>query len=81
MVEVSKEKLLMNYNLATMIALFVNNTMSGKEIPSINELYPAIYGEEKKPEEDDDYKAMMLYKEQMIDYANEYNLMRRDKKK
>lgn len=71
--ERSKYDLTMNYNLATMIAQFVNLGLNGKPIPSIGEIYPGLFNT-VKPVEDNRW---MLWKERMIDYAHEYNKRRK----
>lgn len=69
----AKEILASNYNLASMVATFVGCSLTGKQIPDINELYPTQFQEEK-PIEDD--KSWMIYKEQMIDFAIAHNKQR-----
>jgi len=71
--ERSKYDLTMNYNLATMIAQFVNLGLNGKPIPSIGEIYPGLFNT-VKPVEDNRW---MLWKERMIDYAHEHNKRRK----
>lgn len=41
--ERSKYSITNNYNLASMIAQFVNLGLNGKPIPSIGELYPGLF--------------------------------------
>ena len=73
--ERSKMELINNYNLATQIAQFVNLGLNGKPIPPISELYPGLFNQSaSKPAEDNRW---MLWKEQMIDYANQHNKKRR----
>lgn len=72
--EKSKYDLTMNYNLASMIAHFVNLGLNGKPIPSIGEIYPGLFNTTVEPVEDNRW---MLWKERMIDYANEHNKRRR----
>lgn len=72
----SKSQMINNYNLAMQIAQFVNLGLNGKQIPSIEELYPGVFTP-SKPEEDNRW---MLWKERMIDYAHEYNKRRKQQK-
>ena len=71
--ERSKYSITNNYNLATMIAQFVNLGLNGKPIPSIGELYPGLFNT-AEPVEDNRW---MLWKERMIDYAHEHNKRRK----
>ena len=75
--EKSKYDLTMNYNLATMIAQFVNLGLNGKPIPSIGEVYPGLFNTTTQPVEDNRW---MLWKERMIDYAHEHNKRRKAQK-
>lgn len=69
-----KQKRQEYYLEATLIANFVGCVIGGKQIPAIHQVFPEIYQEEVKiDQEKRDYQAMMLYKEQMLDYANRVN--------
>lgn len=70
----AKEKLMLDYHLAANVAAFVNLGLNGKPIPSFFELYPNLIEEE--PQED---KGWILYKEQLIDFANSHNKRRKIK--
>ena len=61
-----------------MTAYFIGDIINGKQIPPIQQVFPELYPEEmKKQQEEQDYKAMMLYKEQMLDFANYHNKRRK----
>lgn len=70
-------ELMNNYNLAAQVAQFVNLGLNGKPIPPISELYPGVFTQNKPVEEDNRW---LLWKERMIDYANEYNKRRHKEK-
>lgn len=58
------------YLVASLTANFVGCVMNGKQIPPIHQVFPEVYEElAQKEQEEQDYRAMMLYKEQMLDYA------------
>lgn len=66
------------YTLASLTAQFTLTLYGGKPIPSLEEVFPALAKE--NPEEEKinglskaEYNRMMLYKEQMIDFANQRN--------
>jgi len=65
-----------NYNLAVQISYFVNLGLNGKPVPKIEELYPGLFTP-NKPVEDNRW---MLWKEQMIDFANRHNKRRQSQK-
>lgn len=60
----AKEKTLICYTQAAMVAQFVNLGLNGKPIPSYNELFPSA--EAQKAQEDVEYKKAMLLKEQFM---------------
>lgn len=71
-----KEKInrLNAYLQASLTANFVGCILGGKQIPPIHQVFPENYQElAQKEQEEQDYKAMMLYKEQMLDYAMAVN--------
>lgn len=72
-----KEKVALTYNNASLIANFVCRGLNGDKIPSLSELYPEMFAEQVKPEEED--KALQLYKEQFLDFANGHNRKLRNK--
>lgn len=66
------------YTLASLTAQFTLSLYGGKPIPPMEEVFPALVKE--IPEEEKinglskaEYNRMMLYKEQMIDFANQRN--------
>lgn len=63
------------YDSAQLIATCVLNGLNGKPFPAIYEFYPSLFAA-PEPEED---KSWMLYKEQMIDFANSFNKKRQAK--
>ncbi len=71
----AKEILASNYNSAFLIASFVGAVLNGKEIPTISQIYPDQFPEPKEEEN----KAWMIYKEQMLDFAIAYNKKRQRK--
>lgn len=70
----AKEIIVTNYNLAYSIALFINNSLNGESIPTINDLYPEMFGEAVKNEEKPvmDYNLIRI-KEQLLDFAESHN--------
>lgn len=69
-----KQKRQDQYIQASLIANFVGCVIGGKQIPAIHQVFPEIYQEEAKVDQEKrDYQAMMLYKEQMLDYAMRVN--------
>ncbi len=75
-----KENLVGAYNTAFLTATFINSSMNGKPIPQMYELFPTLFHpeEDKSDEEikEQEFKAMMLYKEQMLDFAAAHNKRR-----
>lgn len=72
----AKERIAANYNLAAMIANFVNLSFNGKKVPKMEALFPNLYTEEKKDEHNltkAEYNRAMMIKEQFIDFANRRN--------
>lgn len=66
------------YATASLTAQFILQLYGGKPIPSLEEVFPALA--EEVPEEEKingltkaEFNRMMLYKEQMIDFANQRN--------
>lgn len=78
--EKHKEQLIYDYNLADMISSFVLLKFDNKPIPKLYECFPDLFQDQKKKEEED-MKRIMLYKEQMIDFANYHNKKRKGVKK
>lgn len=81
--EVEKRKRQEQYLQASLTASFMGCVWGNKPIPPIHEVFPEIYVEQVQQEQtqqDKDYKAMMLYKEQMLDFANAHNKRRMAKK-
>lgn len=75
-----KLELTRNYLLSTQIASFVNIVMSGKDIPSIEEVYPHLYQKESpQAQKDITYLKTMAYKDKMLQYAERYNKWRKKK--
>lgn len=69
------------YLVASLTANFVGCVMNGKQIPPIHQVFPEVYEElAQKEQEEQDYRAMMLYKEQMLDYAMAVNKRNKAKK-
>lgn len=71
-----KEKFAFNYNNAVLIANFVCRGLNGEKLPPIHEIYPDMFAA-PTPKEDD--KALQLYKEQFLDFANAHNRKLRNK--
>lgn len=75
-----KEKFAFDYNNAVLISNFVCRGLNGDKIPPIEEMYPDIFAAEvKKVEPNKDDKALQLYKEQFLDFANAHNRKLRNK--
>lgn len=61
----AKEIAIVNYNQATLIADFVSLRLNGKPLPSYHEVFPdAKPPVDEQAQKEQDYKAMMLQKEQ-----------------
>lgn len=71
-----KEQLIYDYNLADLISSFTLLKMNGKPIPKLYDCYPDLF-EDQKRKEKEDMKSIMLYKEQMLDFANYHNKKRK----
>lgn len=71
----AKEILASNYNSAFLIASFVGAMLNGEQIPTISQIYPDQFPEPKEEEN----KAWMIYKEQMLDFAIAHNKKRQRK--
>lgn len=62
------------YLQASLIANFVGCAISGKEIPPIYQVFPEAFQEQAEVDQKErEYQAAMLYKEQMLDFANQVN--------
>jgi len=76
----AKEKAIITYNQAVMIADFVSLRLNGKPLPSYSELFPdAKAPVDEKAQKEQDYKRMMLLKEQMMFFAKTHNANRKRK--
>lgn len=61
----AKEIAMVNYNQATLIADFISLRLNGKPLPSYHEVFPdAKPPVDEQAQKEQDYKAMMLQKEQ-----------------
>lgn len=69
-IETQEDKRVQNYNLAYMVAVFVNSSLSGKPIPDYYEMFPA---KQQKQKEDAEQKAMALYRDQFMMFAEQHN--------
>lgn len=79
--EQEKDKYEKMYLQASLIAGFVGNMLNGNPIPPIHQVFPELYKEQIELEQkEQEYKAMMLYKEQMLDWANAVNKKRKKAK-
>lgn len=68
------------YLQASLNANFIGFVINGKQIPPIYDVFPESFADFAQAErEEQEMKAMMLYKEQMIDFANAVN--KRNKQK
>ena len=56
-----KEQITNNYQLASLISLFINRADNGKSPPSLYELYPSIFQPEAEEEAVDN--SWIIYKE------------------
>lgn len=73
-----RKDLALNYALAQNIAVAVGCSFSGKQSPSLYETYPELFKEQQPVVKED--KTWMLYKEQMLDFANSHNKKRGENK-
>lgn len=58
-----------------MTANFVWAFYSGNKVPTLQEMFPDVFKEEIQQAKQDE-QALMLYREQMIDFANYHNKKR-----
>lgn len=80
--ERDKSKYEQTYIQATLIANFIGNVINGKPIPPIYQVFPEYYSDLMELErQEQEYKAAMLYKEQMLDWATAVNKKRNKQKK
>lgn len=77
----SKEIMSQAYLVAELTADFVGLAFNGKRRPSLQECFPAQFGDiiTEDEQEENQKKATALYKEQMLDFANRFNARRRAK--
>lgn len=68
----NQQKLAYSYNNAVLISMFVCKGFNGDKLPRIEEIYPDEFKEEQI-DVDKQNKALQLYKEQFIDFANAHN--------
>lgn len=74
----AKEQVTLAYNQAAMVAQFVGLSMNGKPLPKLYDLFPALRDDYAQQQADEQqYKAMMLLKEQFMSFANTHNKQRR----
>lgn len=72
-----KIQLSLDYQLASNIAYFVGLALNGKQIPSLQKIYPSLFNEVEQKE----VKSSAIQKELLIDFAIRHNKMRGDKSK
>lgn len=72
-----KIQLSLDYQLASNIAYFVGLALNGKQIPSLQKIYPSLFNEVEQKE----VKSSTIQKELLIDFAIRHNKMRGDKSK
>ena len=66
------------YIQASLVANFVGHILNGTPIPPIHQVFPEYYIEENNAaRQAQEYKAAMLYKEQMLDWAYAVNKKRK----
>ena len=65
-----KEDITTNYALANNIAIAVGSALAGKKAPTLYEMYPELFVEEKKKQQEEEWK---VYKERLLQYANWHN--------
>ena len=73
----NKNNLSLAYTQAQLTATFIMAGIGGQPAPSLQELFPEIYGGSTQVSESKRNDAWMLYKEQFIDYAEKHNERRR----
>ena len=76
----TKEKFAYSYNNACLIASFVCRGLNGEKLPPIHEIYPDMFVDEQKVDEERQKAMLSLYKEQFIDFANARNKKLREQK-
>ncbi len=77
-----EETLTANYNIAYLTASFVGCSLSGKAIPSIQEVFPNMFRNtiDENQRKENENKAWAMYKEQMLDYMIAHNKHRAKRK-
>lgn len=73
-----KEQLSTTYNTAQLVASFVGLSMNGKDIPTIEEVFPSVFQKQVKEEDitEREVKAMALQKDIWVAYAERFNKQR-----
>lgn len=74
-----KQQLQTTYNTAQLVAQFVGLSMNGKQIPTIQEIFPSVFQEvveDTESQEEIDKKAMALQKDIWVAYAERFNKQR-----
>lgn len=74
-----KQQLQTTYNTAQLVAQFVGLSMNGKQIPTIQEIFPSVFQEVvevTESQEERDQKAMALQKDIWVAYAERFNKQR-----
>lgn len=70
----------MQYEQAQNIAVAVTSLLSGKKPPTIQEVYPSLFGVADDTQEQEHKPQMWeIYKEQFLDFANLHNKNRKKK--
>jgi len=67
----AKEKVALNYNLATFISSFVVRQMNGDQIPPLTELYPDMF--ESEVQEDLEKQRTEYLKAQLMEFTIGHN--------
>lgn len=72
-----KRRLAENYNHASMIATFTRQAFAGRDFPSLETLYPKLFGEQQTEKPKENPNNWIRFKEEFTDYSNKFNKLRR----
>lgn len=75
-----KERLNSDYNIATLTVTFICAVLNKKSIPSLEELYPSIFGTVRTEEEEEDYNRKLAKFQEEI-FARKVELMNKNKRR
>lgn len=77
--QASKAEIINLYSQANLISSFVVNNLNGKKNPSLESMYPDLFGGQSVNEEEQSAAYTNFVKDQWIVAAQHYNKMRKQK--